>query len=590
MPTLFSLGGIGEILIALALALPLVMGLVALRPVLAIRVSYLVPIAAIPALILSLSEPVTVTWNGLLLGATFASGGSAAVWLFFTATLWLCASWFGAYYMAHDSNSPRYTFFFLWAMAGNFGLILARDPVGFFTSFALMSVLSYGLIIHDGKPASRVAGRVYLGMALLGEILQFAAMSMLFFPIIGKIGVINFQSLEMLPPPGALVVGLLIAGFGIKAGLPGLHVWLPMAHPVAPTPASAVLSGSMIKAGLLGWMAFLPLGRMALPDASMILIILGLTGAVTAALIGVLQSNPKAVLAYSSVSQMGLITTGIGVGLGYPASWPMLKWAVAAYAAHHAFAKCLLFLAVGLKTTRPLAGWERTVFWGGVLFAALALIGAPLTSGAYVKVLLKDGIVASSFPAAGSVVTILTFAATGTALLMIRYSVTLRRLAFDEHHEMARGAWIPWLILLAMVMAFTPMFIRELYAQHILTAQLVISWLKSLWPPALGAVLYASIHFLWIRLRWRVIQIPQGDLYHLLCWIPTHVHHVRGTAGNAVRRTGKMYAGATISLINRAAEKSRQFLEFIESRLAGWSIGGVAAVLVGVLIFWLSLQ
>ena len=105
---------------------------------------------------------------------------------------------------------------------------------------------------------------------------------------------------------------LLWLGLGVKAGVIGLHVWLPLAHPVAPAPASAVLSGAMIKAGLLGWLTVLPLGMESLSPAMMqfgnVVLVAGFAAAFGAALYGIWQSHPKAILAYSSISQMGMLT------------------------------------------------------------------------------------------------------------------------------------------------------------------------------------------------------------------------------------------------------------------------------------------
>src|SRR5690606_7309656 len=114
-------------------------------------------------------------------------------------------------------------------------------------------------------------------------------------------------------PRRDLIVGLVLAGFGIKAGALPLHVWLPLAHPAAPTPASAVLSGAMIKAGLLGWLRFLPLGLVALPGWAALLMVLGVVAVFFGAAAGAVQQDAKAVLAYSSISQMGLMIIGLAI-------------------------------------------------------------------------------------------------------------------------------------------------------------------------------------------------------------------------------------------------------------------------------------
>jgi formate hydrogenlyase subunit 3/multisubunit Na+/H+ antiporter MnhD subunit len=120
------------------------------------------------------------------------------------------------------------------------------------------------------------------------------------------------------------------------AGVYALHVWLPLAHPVAPTPASAVLSGAMIKAGLLGWLRFLPLGEAATPGWGNVCTIAGLAAAFDGVLVGCTQDNAKTVLAYSSISQMGFMTMAVGVGLTVPAVWTQALTATALYALHHA--------------------------------------------------------------------------------------------------------------------------------------------------------------------------------------------------------------------------------------------------------------
>ena len=97
-------------------------------------------------------------------------------------------------------------------------------------------------------------------------------------------------------------------------GLVPLHVWLPLAHPAAPMPASAVLSGAIIKAGVIGLIRFLPLDG-SLADWSAGLTSLGLVTAFYAVAVGITQANPKTVLAYSSVSQMGFVAAVLGAGL-----------------------------------------------------------------------------------------------------------------------------------------------------------------------------------------------------------------------------------------------------------------------------------
>jgi formate hydrogenlyase subunit 3/multisubunit Na+/H+ antiporter MnhD subunit len=357
---------------------------------------------------------------------------------------------------------------------------------------------------------------------------------------------------------------------------------------VAPTPASAVLSGSMIKAGLIGWMTFLPLGRVALPEASAVMVGLGLSGALIAAVLGVLQANPKAVLAYSSVSQMGLITTGIGVALGAPDIWPVMQWVVLVYAAHHAVAKCLLFLSVGLKTTRPLAGLERSLFWAGTVLAALALIGAPFSSGAVAKSLLKDSVVNSGLAHADAIVLALTLAAAGTTLLMTRYLLLLRRLSFDEHHVVSPRIWAPWILLLLMAMTLTFYIVSFLWAGQFIPALKISPWWKSLWPLVVGGVLYALAGRLTGAKNAARFSLPPGDVYHGVMWV---VAQITGALRGGFHRLAAMW----IAKPHAALPRRRGWLvgayaqgPRLEMALSGWLVGAAVFAVISVLTLWLA--
>lgn len=155
-----------------------------------------------------------------------------------------------------------------------------------------MSFASYGLVTHERTPRVRYAGKVYIILVIIGEVLIFSGMA----GIAVLAGTTSFNALgsnwvEM--RWGVWFFSAIFAGFGIKAGVLPLHVWLPLAHPAAPTPASAVLSGAMIKAGLLGWLRFLPVGEIALPGLGTICIVLGGTASIAAALYGFFNPIPK---------------------------------------------------------------------------------------------------------------------------------------------------------------------------------------------------------------------------------------------------------------------------------------------------------
>ncbi|MFN3982698.1 MAG: proton-conducting transporter membrane subunit [Caldilinea sp.] len=420
--------GFGALLILAWLA-PLLLGWLQLaRP----RTSvWLAASAAAPALLAALLTPVgtVVDLPWLLLGARYGMDATAQTFLFFTALLWLLASIFGAGYLAKDGGRSRFFSFFLLAMAGNFGLIVAQEMISYYTWFALMSFASYGLVIHTWEEEARKAARVYIVLVVVGEVLLFAALALLF----AASGTLGFDAAA-----GNLAATLVFVSFGIKAGVILLHVWLPLAHPAAPIPASAVLSGAMIKAGVLGWLRFLqPVDAYAAWGD--FLIAAGLATAFYGALIGVTQRNVKTVLAYSSISQIGLITVAVGAWLVSGRVDQAALTAVLLYAMHHALAKGSLFLGVGFVG----AGKGALAV---LLLPALALAGFPLTSGAVAKAALKTA--TATLPGAWPSLLgwLLPLAAVSTTLLMARF---LWLMAHSPAPSKAapRVMWGAWLAL-----------------------------------------------------------------------------------------------------------------------------------------------
>jgi formate hydrogenlyase subunit 3/multisubunit Na+/H+ antiporter MnhD subunit len=296
-----------------------------------------------------------------------------------------------------------------------------------------MTLSVYGLVVHEGGEEPHRAGRIYLILAVLGE-------AMLLIAFLLSASAAESLSLERIPravgasPLRNLILALFLGGFGVKVGIPGLHVWLPLAHPVAPTPAGAVLSGVIIKAGLMGWLRFLPLGQAALPDWGHGLTAAGLAAAFYGAGVGLVQTDSKTVLAYSSISQMGLITVPIGLALAAPADWPAALTAVSVYAAHRAFAKGASFLGVGVART---SAWDKKrLAWimAGLLVPALSLAGAPFISGALAKDALKNAIASVPEPSQDVLAWMLSLAAVGSTVLLIRFLDLVRNESLAERH------------------------------------------------------------------------------------------------------------------------------------------------------------
>ncbi|MDC8446119.1 MAG: complex I subunit 5 family protein [Nitrosomonas sp.] len=471
----------------------------------------LTPWAALPALVAaSLLTPGETRWHfpGLLLGSEIGLDATGQVFLLLTALLWTVSGVYARSYLRQSNRREEFYFFFLLSMTGNFILIVTQDLFGFYFGFSLMSFAAYGLIIHDRSAAALRAGRVYIILTVIAELMLFAALVV----AAGISGATTFEALRaglavMDPADRNLVILLGVAGSGIKAGLFGLHVWLPLAHPVAPAPASAVLSGAMIKAGLLGWLQLLPLGLIALPGWGAAMILLGLTAAFYGVTVGLTQRDPKTLLAYSSISQMGVMTMAVGAGLLMPHAWPFILPAIAFYALHHGLSKGALFLGAGLAggSDRRQQRW----IWLGLWLPALALAGAPWTSGMLAKQLVKTHTLYAPAPWDVLLPLLLSVSALATTLLMARLLYLLRPAARSSTAAPVADLIAPWAALLPVIALMPWWFTAAINASEMETE----SVMDSLWPVLVTAAVT------WIVLRlglFRTLQpVPAGDILTL---------------------------------------------------------------------------
>lgn len=415
---------------------PLLLGLAAALPPVRAHALRLLPLAPLPALILALAGQTGETAAPvLLLGVRLALDESTRLLLGMTAALWLVAGFY-AQSMRGGRNLALFSGFWCLTLAGNLGVFLAGDVITFYVAFAAVSLAAWVLVVHDRTPEALRAGRLYIVLAVLGEVCLLMGF-LIGVQAADSFAIADIRAALADAPLRAVAVALLVVGFGVKAGMVPLHVWLPLAHPAAPVAASAVLSGAIVKAGLVGFWLFLPPGAFA---AGMVA--LGLAGAFGAALRGLTRANPKAVLAYSTISQMGLMLALIGGSAASPV--------VAFYAVHHGLAKGALFLAAGAVVA--CAGKARVLLLGVAGAVALSIAGLPLTGGGAVKSVAKaalDGRLALAITTSGSTTALLlswflwrlaqadAAAPTGAATGMQRMAVVLLALA---------AVLLPWVL------------------------------------------------------------------------------------------------------------------------------------------------
>lgn len=255
---------------------------------------------------------------------------------------------------AESSRTPLYVFMSLFIL-GMQGVVLADDAYAFMIFWELMSVASYFLVIYEHeKEVSRKAGFLYLLMAHFGGLLILGSFSILF--VAG--GSFEFEVMRTaeLQPLWASAIFLLAGfGFSMKAGLMPLHVWLPEAHPVAPSNASALMSGVMIKVAVFGFLRVV-WDLVGLDVAEWwwggAVLVIGSISVVGGVLFALQQHDLKRLLAYSSVENIGIVAIGLGLSMifahfGYPALAALGLVAALYHTLNHALFKGLLFMGAG---------------------------------------------------------------------------------------------------------------------------------------------------------------------------------------------------------------------------------------------------
>jgi multicomponent Na+:H+ antiporter subunit A len=462
------------------------------------RLLWLAPLPALAAAALALGSPAFELGAGRL-QLVFELDGPGALLLGVAALLWSAAGAYAASYMRNTAKPGRFVSCWLMACMGCLGVFVAGDLVSLYAMLAILTLGASGLVIHDETPQAWRSGSIYLVLALLAESVLLVGLVMLAGEIPGdSLRLRDAAAALAVSPDRDLILALLVAGFGTKAGLVPMHVWMPLAHAAAPVPASAVLSGAVVKVGIIGLVRFMPLSEAA-PDWGLLLTAVGFVTAFYAVAIGLTQRHPKAVLAYSSVSQMGVVAAVLGMGLA--AGDAKAGVAAAFYASHHVLVKGALFLSVGVIAASS-AG-RRAVVLVPAMLLCLGLGGLPFTGGAIAKYAVKDQL------DVGVVGWLAAASAVGTTLLMLHF---FRRLAAfgsaDARATASLGLRWPWLLMAAAALVL-PWLLYPMTGLGPTVAAIEPKALwASLWPVALGLGLAFALRG-WAE---RLPRIPQGDI------------------------------------------------------------------------------
>ncbi|MCL2791700.1 MAG: hypothetical protein FWD87_01290 [Spirochaetaceae bacterium] len=352
------------------------------------------------------SNPPVFEWFGFMgYKIHLKMDGFRAIYAIITAFMWAMTTLFSREYFAHYRNRNRYYFFSMLTLGGTMGTFLSADLVTTFLFFEIMSFSSYVMVVHDERPATIKAANTYMAVAVIGGL----ALIFGIFIISNLFGTTEISALfeaarnfEGNKTMLYVAAAFLLVGFGGKAGMYPIHIWLPNAHPVAPAPASALLSGVLTKTGIFGIIIMSALIFYQDYNWGMAMLILGVAGMFTGALLALFSIDLKRTFACSSVSQIGFIMVGIGMQCVLSAKYaPLAIQGTMLHMVNHSLIKLVLFLVAGvvyvnlheldLNKVRGF-GRGKPLLTFSFLMGALSIIGIPLWSGYISKKLLQKSI------------------------------------------------------------------------------------------------------------------------------------------------------------------------------------------------------
>lgn len=350
-------------------------------------------------------EVITTSLPGICsMGMNFALDGFRLLYGMIAAFMWMMTTLFSPEYFAHYRNRNRYYFFVLMTVGATVGVFLSADLFTTFICFEIMSFTSYVWVAQEEKKEALRAAETYLAVAVIGGMVMLMGLFLLYH----SVGTLKIDELYI-ACQGYSNKGIIYAaatcmlfGFGAKAGMFPLHIWLPKAHPVAPAPSSALLSGILTKSGVYGILVISCNILRHDETWGMIILVLGIITMFLGAFIALFSINLKRTLACSSMSQIGFILVGIGMQGLLGEENALACRGTVLHMVNHSMIKLILFMAAGvvffnlhklvLDDIRGF-GRKKPVLTACFAVGALSISGVPLFSGYVSKTLLHEAIV-----------------------------------------------------------------------------------------------------------------------------------------------------------------------------------------------------
>lgn len=340
----------------------------------------------------------------LLTGLHLTADGFRRVYIVIICFMWAMTLLLSPEYFKHHHNLSRYYFFNLLTLGATLGVFLAADLYTAFVFFEIMSFTSFTWVIQEETKEATRAAMTYLAVAVIGGLVALMGL----FLLQHELGTTEIEQLYALsqacPNKAALYVagGCILFGFGAKAGMFPLHIWLPKAHPVAPAPASALLSGVLTKSGIWGILAISCNIFRYDPAWGALILTLGTVTMVLGAVLALFSINLKRTLACSSMSQIGFILVGIGMMGLLGEENALAARGSLLHMVNHSLFKLVLFECAGvvyfnlhqldLNEIRGF-GRKKPLLNLAFLLGGAGIGGIPLLNGYVSKTLLHEAIV-----------------------------------------------------------------------------------------------------------------------------------------------------------------------------------------------------
>ena len=395
--------------------------------------------------------------------------------------IWFLVGFYSKEYLRHEGRDYRFMSFYLIALGCLNGVAYAHNPFTFYTAFEAMTLTSFALVLHSQTKESIAAAKQYIYYSIFGA-------------FCGLIGIMSFYGSDIVQikefvPGGSLVqdaagispmvlviIFIAIVGFSCKAGMFPMHAWLPIAHPEAPAPASAVLSGLIAKTGVFAIIRiiYFVVGPETIKGTwvQQVLLILTITTIFMGSMMAYKEKLLKRRLAYSSVSQISYALFGVFMLNKVGMTGAVLQ------IIFHAFAKTSLFLCAGsiiYKTHKTrvsqLTGLGRAMPKTFALFtiASMSLVGVPLTGGFESKYYLALSALNGTFEVlefAGFIVIMISALLTGGYLFSISAKALFAHSSEEitESCETGKTMFVPIAVLVGfiLVLGIWPVPIKHL--------------------------------------------------------------------------------------------------------------------------------